>query len=89
MEGKVLAGSWRRGKGLGSVGGCQPGVAHDCIVFSLPGHSHRPSGADSFVAVSGSPKRGSLSSLWTGAQEPVGSPDSPSRRTELIGQAPR
>lgn len=92
MEGKVLAGSWRRGKGLGSVGGLQPGagpgVALDCVVFSLPSNSHRPSGADPFVAVSGSPQCGSLSRLWTGAQELVGSPDSQSR-TEFTGQVPR
>ena len=56
--------------------GVGPGVALHCIVFSLPSNSHRPSGADSLVAVSGSPKCGSLSSLWTGSQEPVGSPDS-------------
>lgn len=83
----------RRGKGLGSVGGLQPGagpgVALDCVVFSLPSNSHRPSGADPFVAVSGSPQCGSLSRLWTGARELVGSPDSQSRRTEFMGQVPR
>ena len=99
MEGKVLSESWKKGKGLcppyptGSVRGLQPGIGPDMvpnwIIFSLPSNSHRPSGADPFVALSGSPKCGLLSNLWTGAQEPVGSPDSQSRRTELIGQAPR
>lgn len=69
--------------------GVGPGVVPNWIVLSLRNNSHRPSGGDSFVAVSGNLKCGSLSSLWTSAQEPVGSPDSQSRRTELIGQVPR
>ena len=44
-----------------------------------------PSGADSFVAVSGSPQCGSLSSLWTSAQASVESPEFKSRRAELNG----
>lgn len=77
IEGKVLAGSWKKGKGLcppypvGSVRGLWPGIGPDVvlnwIVFSLPSNSHRPSGADPFVALSGNPKCGLLSSLWTGA----------------------
>lgn len=69
--------------------GTGPAVVPNWIVLSLPSNSHRPSGADSFVAVSGSPKCGLLSSPWTSAQKPVGSPDSQSKRTELIGHVPR
>lgn len=87
MEGKVLAEKVEFG-GLphpaGSIRSIWPGQnpAGSCspapVILTGPlGHS--------FVAISGSPKCGSLSSLWTSAQEPVGSPDSKSRRAELTG----
>lgn len=96
MEGKVLAGSWGEGEGPGPRPGRQvasgaPSLAGRLLrlltePLSPPQQFPQALWADSSVAVSGSPKCGSLSSLWTGAQSLL-EVQTPSQ--ELIGQAPR